>query len=256
MSNFGQSAAYQAGFDVARGDYVLTFSADLEIPVESITKVLNLLDEGYDFVNTHRIGRWGNEKASRQVKSGMANRIIAKVSGVYMMDRGSGLKGFRKELACTLRLYGEMHRFIPDYVSVYGAKMKEIDVEFKDRDYGKSAYIGSTRSIKVLLDLVTLSFMLYFAKKPFSMMPGRLFGFTGAVIAGLGGVAGIYLLVLKLMGQSIGNRPLLIMAVLMVIVGVQSMMMGMLGELMLRIYFESSGRKSYMSREIVKRTSL
>uniref|UniRef100_A0A7C4TIY4 Glycosyltransferase n=1 Tax=candidate division WWE3 bacterium TaxID=2053526 RepID=A0A7C4TIY4_UNCKA len=107
-----------------------------------------------------------------------------------------------------------------------------------------------------MLDLVTLSFMLYFAKKPFSMMPGRLFGTTGVIIAGLGGVTGIYLLVLKLMGQSIGNRPLLIVAVLMVTVGVQSMMTGMLGELMLRIYFESSGRKSYMSREVIKRTGL
>ncbi|MBI2414360.1 glycosyltransferase family 2 protein [candidate division WWE3 bacterium] len=254
MMNFGQSAAYQAGFDMAHGEYIVTLSADLEIPIENITKVLSLLEDGYDFVNTHRVGRWGHEKASRQVQSGMANRIITKISGVSMMDRGSGLKGFKRQILTQLKLYGEMHRFIPDYLSAFGARMKEFDVEFKDRDYGKSAYVGATRTIKVMLDLTTLAFMLYFARKPFSMMPGRLFGFTGAVTTGVGGMTVFYLLILKLMGQSIGNRPLLTIAVLMVIVGIQSMMMGMIGELMLRTYFESSGRKNYMSREVVRRS--
>jgi dolichol-phosphate mannosyltransferase len=253
MSNFGQSAAYQAGFDFARGEYIVIVSADLEIPLDNIDPVIHYLDDGYDFVNTNRVGRWGKERA---VKSDMANKIIGRISGVDMQDRGSGMKGFKRVLVNNLKLYGEMHRFIPDYVSVYGARMIEwmieFEVGFNDRDYGQSAYTGSKRTVKVLLDVFTLAFMLYFARKPFWAMPGRLFGFTGAIIAGGGGLIGLYLFVLKLMGQSIGRRPLFIAAVLMIIVGVQSMMMGMLGELILRIYFESSRKKPYTSRQIVR----
>ncbi|MFZ5424557.1 MAG: glycosyltransferase family 2 protein [Patescibacteria group bacterium] len=249
MTNFGQSCAYQAGFDASKGDYVITVSADLEIPLENINNVIDKLDEGYDFVNTHRVGRWSDEKASRQAKSGMANKIITAISGVHMNDRGSGLKGFKRVIIDNLRLYGEMHRFIPDYVSVYGAKMTEFEVEFKDRDFGTSAYSGHKRTIKVLLDLVTLAFMLQFAKKPFLMKPGRLFGATGAVISGFGFLIGIYLTVLKLMGESIGGRPLLLVGAILIIVGIQSIMLGMFGELLVRIYFESSGRKTYTVRE-------
>lgn len=251
MANFGQSAAYQAGFDVARGEHVIVVSADLEIPLENVVKVMVYLDQGYDFVNTNRRARWGGKKTrGRAAKSGMANALIKRISGVEMKDRGSGLKGFRKPVLENLRLYGDMHRFIPDYVSVYGAKMIEFDVEFKDRDYGASAYKGQ-RTFKVLLDLLTLSFMLYFARKPFKFMPGRLFGTTGAVFAGVGGLIATYMAVLKFMGESIGGRPLFILSVLMIIVGVQSMMMGLLGELIMRIYFESSGRKTYTSRQRV-----
>lgn len=254
MGNFGQSAAYQAGFDNSRGEYVLTISADLEIPVENVVSVIEKLDEGYDFVNTNRKGRHNaisTEKGTRQVKSGVANKLIARISHVDMEDRGSGLKGFRRILIENMRLYGEMHRFIPDFVSIYRPKMIEFDVEFKDRDFGVSAYKGSKRTIKVLLDLVTLWFLLYFAKKPFYAMPGRLFGFTGAILAGLGGITGAYLSFLKLfLGIPIGNRPLLILAMMLVVVGVQSFMLGLIGELMMRIYFEASGRKTYVIREL------
>lgn len=252
MTGFGQSAAYQAGFDVSKGDYVVIISADLEIPLENINKVLEKLEEGYDFVNTNRVGRWGAEKAQRAAKSGLANKILSRVSKVNMLDRGSGLKGFTRVLVENFKLYGEMHRFIPDYMTVYGAKMIEFDVEFKDRDFGISNYKGHKRTVKVLLDIITLYFMLYFAKKPFRAMPGRLFGFTGAVIAGLGALVEAYMFVLKLFGESIGNRPLFILGVLMIIVGLQSMMTGMLGELMMRIYFESSGRKTYVIRKIAR----
>jgi len=254
MGNHGQSAAYQAGFDLSKGDYVVTVSADLEIPLGNVEKVIEKLDEGYDFVNTHRVGRWKNEEgqeSGRSAKSGMANRIIGRISGVHMNDRGSGLKGFTRIIIDNLQLYGEMHRFIPDYVSVYGAKMTEFEVEFMDRDFGVSAYTGNKRTIKVLLDLLTLWFMLYFARKPFRAMPGRLFGFAGAIIAGIGALINVYLSFIKLfLGQDIGGRPLLSAGILMVIVGIQSMMMGMFGELMLRVYFESSGRKTYTIREI------
>ena len=252
MGNFGQSCAYMAGFDTAQGDYVITVSADLEIPLENVNKVIDYLDNGYDFVNTNRVQRWGGGKSSRAKQSDAANWIIGKISKVYMKDRGSGMKGFRRDIAKNLKLYGEMHRFIPDYVSVYTKNMIEFEVDFKDREYGESNYKGQKRTIKVVLDLATLYFMLYFAKKPFKAMPGRLFGFTGIIMSGLGGILAIYLLVIKIMGQSIGNRPLLTLAVLLIIVGIQSIMFGMLGELLMRTYFESSGRKTYMVREIVE----
>ena len=252
MGNFGQSCAYMAGFDIANGDYIIIVSADMETPLENISKVIEYLDDGYDFVNTNRVGRWGGGKSGRAKKSDLANTIIGKISKIRMEDRGSGMKGFRRNVAKNLRLYGEMHRFIPDYVSVYAPRMIEFDVEFKDREFGVSYYKGHKRTLKVLLDLVTLYFMLYFARKPFKAMPGRLFGFTGAVLSSVGGIVGLYLLVLKIMGESIGNRPLLTLAVLLIILGIQSLMFGMLGELMMRIYFESTGRKTYMAREILE----
>ncbi len=247
MTNYGMSQAYMAGFKVSKGDYVITVSADLEIPLENIDKVIKYLDEGYDFVNTNRHGRWGKDRA---VKSGLANKIIAKISKVHMLDRGSGMKGFKRVLIDNLRLYGEMHRFIPDYVSLYGAKMIEFRVDFKDRDFGVSAYSKQSRVVRVLLDLITLAFMLYFAKKPFYAMPGRLFGATGALIAGFGALGTGYLLVLKLMGYSIGDRPLFMVSILMLVLGLQSIMIGVLGELMMRIYFESSGRDTFVIREV------
>lgn len=247
MTNFGQSAAYQAGFDAAQGEYVLLVSADLEIPLHNLLRVIDHLDEGYDFVNTHRVGRWSDER-DKAVKSGLANRLIKRISGVEVKDRGSGMKGLRRVLVDNLRLYGEMHRFIPDYVSQHGARMIEFDVEFRDRDYGQSYYAGHRRTMKVVLDLFTLAFLLYFARRPFSFMPGRLFGFTGVVLGGLGFIGASYLTVLKLMGHAIGHRPLLLASVLLIIVGVQFVMMGMLGELMLRVYFESSSRKTYAVR--------
>lgn len=254
MRNHGLSQAYQAGFDLSKGDYVITIAADLEIPIENVNKVIEKLDDGYDFVNTNRAKRWGGSALKRQVTSGAANKIIARISGVDMQDTGSGMKGFTRAIVDNLQLYGEMHRFIPAYLSQYTEKMVEFEVGFKDRDYGQSAYAsGFTRTIKVVLDLLTLTFMLYFAKKPFYMMPGRLFGFTGAVLTGLGGLIEFYLAILKFgYGQSIGSRPLFTVGVLLIIIGIQSMMTGMLGELMLRTYFESSGRKTYTIREKIE----
>ncbi len=253
MANFGQSAAYQAGFDVSTGDFVITVSADLEIPLEHIIKVIEHLESGFDFVNTNRVGRWGGNGLGRAGKSGMANKVIKMISGATIKDTGSGMKGFTRAMADSFKFYGEMHRYIPAYLTVYGAKMFEFDVEFKDRDYGKSAYMSAgdwKRTLNVLLDLLTMIFMLKFAKKPFSFMPGRLFGFTGALISGVGSIGLLYLLILKLLGYSIGDRPLFMLSALMVVVGIQSIMMGMLGELMMRIYFESAGRKTYTIRKI------
>ena len=250
--NYGQSAAYQAGFDIAKGEYIVTISADLEIPVENVGRVVEYLDQGYDFVNTRRVVPAG-EKGRLKVKSTIANRLISRISRVEIKDRGSGLKGFRRPYAKKLRLYGDMHRFIPDYLSVYGAKMKEFDVEYNEREYGRSAYSRQNRTIKVFLDLLTLSFMLNFAKKPFWLMPGRFFGVSGLIVSGIGMGVGIYLVALKLLlNEDIGNRPLLTLAVMMMIIGYQSIMTGLLGELMLRVYYEASDRVTYTIREIVE----
>lgn len=249
MGNFGQSQAYQAGFDAAIGDYVLICSADLETPLKNIHKVIDYLDEGYDFVNTNRVGRWGGDRA---VKSSYANKIIKEVSGIEVVDRGSGMKGMIAQIAKNLNLYGEMHRFLPDYASVYGAKIKEFETEFKDRDAGVSAYKGHKRTIKVLLDLVTLGFMLYFARKPFSAMPGRLFGFTGSVMAVIGLIITVSLITEKILfAATLADRPLFTLSIFMVILGVIMTMLGTLGELLMRIYFESTGRKPYMIRNTV-----
>jgi glycosyltransferase involved in cell wall biosynthesis len=256
-TNYGQSASYQAGFDLAKGEYILIVSADLEIPVENVAKVIEHLDQGYDFVNTHRKTQSGEGRGGSKVRSAIANRIISRISKIDIKDRGSGLKGFRRLYVKKLNLYGDMHRFIPDYLSVYGAKMVEFKVEYNKREYGQSAYAKQNRTIKVFLDLLTLSFMLNFSRKPFWLMPGRFFGVSGIVVSGIGTVMGIYLVWLKLfLGEDIGNRPLLTLAVVMMIIGYligyQSIMTGLLGELMLRIYFESSDRKTYMIREIVE----
>ncbi|PIR42461.1 hypothetical protein CO058_02670 [candidate division WWE3 bacterium CG_4_9_14_0_2_um_filter_35_11] len=252
LGNFGQSQAYQAGFDIATGDYVLICSADLETPLENINRIIDYLDSGYDFVNTNRVGRWGGDRA---VKSGYANRIIKKISGMDIQDRGSGMKGMIAPLAQNLKFYGDMHRFIPDYVSVYGARIVEFSTKFQDREFGVSAYKGHKRTVKVLLDLTTLLFMLYFAKKPHTMMPGRLFGFTGAIMAVSGGFISFILILGKLVfGSALSDRPLFTTGILMVVLGVIMAMFGMLGELLMRIYFESSGRKPYMVRQISRKS--
>lgn len=253
MGNFGQSQAYQAGFDVAKGDYIITLSADLEIPAKYIKQVIELLNDGYDFVNTNRVKRWNSKQEGvRRMQTGLGNMLLNKISGVKINDRGSGLKGFTKNLAHNLELYGDMHRFIPDYLSIYKPKYIEINVEFRDREYGVSAYKGSIRSLKVLLDILTLAFLIRFAHKPFFMMPGRLFGFSGFVIGALGSIVSFWMIVERLIwGIGLTNRPLFILSVMMTLIGLILMLFGLFGELMMRVYFESSHRKRYMIRRTV-----
>ncbi|HVJ64094.1 MAG TPA: glycosyltransferase family 2 protein [Bdellovibrionota bacterium] len=256
IDNFGQSAAYQAGIDASRGRYVLFTSADLETDPKHLLTVEKHLDEGYDFVNTNRVNRWAKpsddereKKSLKNLKSQLANWLISKVSGATCKDRGSGTKGLVATVAKQIRFYTEMHRFIPDYVHMYTQRSLEFDVEFQDRQFGTSAYLGQNRSLKVLLDIITLGFMLNFAKKPFKSSPGRLLGISGFLLFALGGLGLAYLLALKMSGHSIGDRPLLVISVLFIIIGFQAVVLGIVGELLMRIYFESSGRKTYLVRE-------
>lgn len=254
--NYGMGAAYQTAFDEAHGEYIITYSADLEIPPRYIEEVVRKMDEGYDVVNTNRTGRWsesGLTSTLRRIPSNIANSMIRNISNVSVQDTGSGLKGFRRFVIENLRIYGDMHRFLPAYASLYTNKITEFDVDYQERTYGSSAYGSLRRTFAVFLDLFSMKFMLSFATKPFTMMPGRLFGTAGLLSLFVGFLATAYLTVLKLgFGASIGDRPLFIGGLMLMVFGVQLIMVGLVGELLMRIYFESSGRKAYIISDKVE----
>lgn len=253
--NMGMTQGYQNGFDHAQGDYVLTYSSDVEIEPKEILRVVKKLDEGFDVVNTHRVGRWKNGKATsilRTVPSAMANELIVNITGVRLKDNGSGLKGFRRYVVKNLRMYGEMHRYFAAYCSLYTNKITEIDVEYKERVFGQSAYGSITRTFKVFFDLFTLKFLVGMSRKPYNFMPGRFFGFTGFGLLSLGSFIALMLTLEKLiLGNSIGGRPMLTLSVLFILLGMQLFMTGLLGELMMRVYFDSGERKVYTVKESV-----
>ncbi len=253
--NMGMTQGYQNGFDHAKGDYVLTYSSDIEIDPEEILNVVNKLDEGFDVVNTHRVGRWKTGKATsilRTLPSAFANEMIVKITGVRLKDNGSGLKGFRQFVVKNLRMYGEMHRYFAAYSSLFTNKITEIEVGYKDRIYGTSSYGSITRTFKVFFDLFTLKFLVDMSKKPYTLMPGRLFGSTGVGLFGLGSLMALFLVVEKFVfGENIGDRPLLIFSVMFIILGFQLVMFGFLGELLMRIYFDVGDRKVYTIKQVV-----
>lgn len=255
--NYGMGAAYQTGFNRAKGDYVVIYSSDLEIEPKEIKNVVNKLDEGFDLVNTNRVGRWseggGITTALRRVPSKMANFLIKRISGIEIQDTGSGLKGFKRFITDNLKIYGDMHRFLPAYASLYTKNFAEFEVKYQERTYGQSAYGSIMRTFSVFLDLFTMKFMLSFATKPFTMMPGRLFGSTGIFSFAIGSIATLYALFLKFgLGQPIGQRPLFIGGLLLTVFGMQLIMTGLLGELMMRTYFESSERTPYLISEEIE----
>lgn len=251
--NMGMTQGYQNGFDHARGDYVLTYSSDIEIAPREILRVVQKLEEGFDVVNTHRVGRWKNGKISsilRTLPSAIANELIVAITGTRLKDNGSGLKGFKKFVIKNLRMYGEMHRYFAAYCSLFTNKITEIDVEYRDRIHGQSSYGSITRTFKVFFDLFSLKFLVDMSKKPYTLMPGRLFGSVGVGIFGIGSIMSVILIIEKFaLGQDIGGRPMLIFAVLFIILGVQLVMTGFLGELLMRIYFDTGDHKVYTVKE-------
>lgn len=253
--NYGLTASYQNGFDHSAGDYVLVIASDLEVETLEVLNVIKKLDEGYDIVNTNRVGRWKEYKASsilRAIPSSIANAVIAKISGIRIKDQGSGLKGFKRFVLDNLKFYGEMHRFMLAYGTVYTNKICEFDVKYKPRVYGTAAYGSLRRTLTVFLDLFSLAFFKSFSTKPFTMMPGRLFGLAGSALFGMGTLGSIYLVVDKLVfNHDIGARPLLIFSVMFVVLGTQLIMTGLLGELLVRIFFESTGRTPYTNRNSI-----
>lgn len=244
--NFGQTAAFSAGFEHARAPIVVTMDADLQNDPKDIPRFLQRMEEGFDIVSGWRVKRKGNF-FSRRLPSFIANRLISSSTGVVLHDYGCSLKAYRSELLQHIHLYGELHRFIPAIASQYGARITEIEVNDRVRRHHTSKY-GLARTMPVLLDLLTVYFLLSFGSRPL-----RLFGGTGLVVGTVGIVTNVYLSVLKLgFGEAIGNRPLLLFGMLMTIVGVQLIAMGLLAELVMRVYYEGSSRTPYAIREVLE----
>ena len=245
--NFGQTAAFAAGFDRARGDVVITMDADLQNDPADIPKLLAKMDEGFDVVSGWRVERWQEGLKSfivRKIPSATANWLISKTTGVYLHDYGCSLKAYRNEVVKGIKLYGDMHRFVPAIASWFGVTVAEVPVKYRSRRFGSSKY-GAGRIFRVLLDLMTVRFLLGYSTRPI-----RIFGAWGLIslLAGFG--AAVYLTILKLFyNVQLSDRPLLLMAVLLMVVGIQLISMGLLGELIVRVYFESQGKPIYTVRE-------
>jgi glycosyltransferase involved in cell wall biosynthesis len=245
--NFGQSAAFAAGFDYARGDVIVTLDADLQNDPADIPRLLAKLDEGYDVVAGWRQNRKDN--LVRKVPSFLANRLIARTTGVMLHDTGCSLRAYRRPVIENIKLYGEMHRFIPALASLVGIRLTELPVNHRPRTQGEAKYgkFGLSRAFRVILDLMTIYFMLGFFGRPM-----HLFGGVGLISGALGLGIGLYLSALKLFaGRDIGDRPLLLLAVLLIVIGVQFLAMGLLGELVVRTYYESQGKPPYYVRTVL-----
>lgn len=254
--NFGQTAAFAAGFDAAQGDLILTLDADGQNDPNDIPKLLKSMQEGdYDFVTGWRINR--KESLLRRLISKSANFVISRSTKVVIHDRGCSLKLFKREIVKNIRLYGQLHRFLPELASAIGVKIAEVPVNDRTRLSGKSKYGSITRTPRVVLDLITVSYLLTFFTSPM-----RLFGslalfcsLAGFVIGG--SLAGIKIYHGIIGGWSgfqayeIGNRPLLLLAILLIVIGVQLLMMGLLGEMIMRIYYESRDKPIYYIRQLL-----
>lgn len=242
--NFGQTAAFAAGFDRARGAVIVTIDADLQNDPADIGLLLAKIDEGYDVVSGWRVQRQ-DAALSRRLPSRIANALISRVTGVTLHDYGCSLKAYRHEVLQNVRLYGELHRFIPAIASWMGTAVAEIPVNHRARQFGRSKY-NLSRTFRVILDLITVRFLLGYATRPL-----HVFGGIGLTLGALGTLIGLYLTYLKLLlGQSIGSRPLLLLAVLLVVLGVQMMSIGLLGEMTMRTYYEAQNKPIYVIREV------
>ncbi len=242
--NFGQSAAMTAGFDYARGRIVVSMDGDLQNDPADIPLLVQKLEEGFDVVSGWRKDR-KDTFFSRKLPSVIANWIIGRSTGVRLHDYGCSLKAYRREIAKNLLLYGELHRFIPVLASLYGARIAEVEVTHHPRTSGKSKY-GISRTYRVIIDLLLMLFFQKFATRPL-----QFFGLSGGLLFFAGFGIEAYLTWLKLWaGQDIGGRPLLILGVLLIITGIMLAGIGLLAELVMRTYYESTGRRIYAVREI------
>ena len=254
--NHGQTAAFAAGFAHAKGRIIVTMDADRQNDPADIPHLIAKLDEGYDVVNGWRENRQ-DPFLMRKLPSFLANRLIAQTTGVRLRDRGCSIRAFRQEVVRDLHLYGEMHRFIPEMVNFAGFSMAEVPVNHRARVAGTSKY-GISRTFRVILDLMTILFLRRYSDRPM-----HLFGWLGIISGGLGLSFGVYLSALKLWAGiqggiegfrsvQIGERPLLQLAVLLVILGVQFLLMGLLAELIVRTYYEAQNKTVYYIKDILR----
>jgi glycosyltransferase involved in cell wall biosynthesis len=245
-ANFGQTAALAAGFDYAEGDIVITMDADLQNDPQDIPKLLEKLGEGYDVVSGWRKKR-KDSLLTRRIPSSVANKLISLFTGVHLHDYGCTLKAYRKEIIKSIELYGEMHRFIPALTKWFGAKIAEVEVRHHPRKYGKSKY-GISRVLGVILDLITVRFLLTYSTRPI-----QIFGLLGLISGLIGSILAVHLSVLKLFFKvSLANRPLLLLAVFLIFIGIQFISMGLLGEMQARTYHESQSKPIYVIKEILE----
>lgn len=245
--NFGQTAALAAGIAHARGSVIVCIDGDGQNDPRDIPALLEKLDEGFDLVSGWRRQRrdpfW-----RRRLPSQIANRVIAWLTDVKLHDFGCTLKAIRSEVARDLRLYGEMHRFIPAIAHERGARIAEVVVHHRPRLAGQSKY-GLGRTLRVVLDLLTVKFFLDYATRPL-----HVFGLMGLASGGTGFLIGVYLTLQKLLYRGeIGGRPLLLLAVLLIVIGFQFITMGLLGEMLARTYYASSDRPTYVVEQILDR---
>lgn len=247
--NFGQTAAIAAGIDYAAGDVIVLLDADLQNDPADIPMMLEKINEGYDVVSGWRVNRQ-DKFITRTIPSRFANWLISRVTGVHLHDYGCTLKAYRREVITGFRLYGEMHRFIPVYARMVGAKIVELPVHHHARKFGKTKY-GLGRTLKVILDLVTVKFLLSYANKPI-----YLFGGTGIILFAASLVVLLYLIVRRLMfpgdpNEHLNRSPLLLMSAMLFILGFQSILMGLIAEMLARTYHESQQKPTYTVRRVL-----
>ncbi len=242
--NFGQTAAFAAGFDYSRGDIIITMDGDLQNDPNDIPRLIEQMKDN-DLVSGWRKKR-KDPFLSRRLPSIMANWLISKVTGVNLHDYGCSLKAYKRDVIKNLKLYGEMHRFIPAVASWYGVRIAEVETEHHPRVRGKSKY-GISRTMKVVLDLITVKFLQSFSTKPL-----QFFGPIGLASGMLGFLISAYLTIEKLVaGKDIGGRPLLMLGSLLIIVGIQFIGMGLLGEMMVRVYHETQKKPIYVIKKVI-----
>ena len=247
--NYGQTAAMMAGFDYASGEIIVPIDADLQNDPEDIPLLLAKIAEGFDVVSGWRQDRQ-DAAIKRNFVSRMANRVISRLSGVYLHDYGCSLKAYRRSVIGPVRLYGEMHRFVPIYASWYGARITEMPVRHHPRLHGKSNY-GLERILKVMLDLLVVRFMDRWLGKPI-----YIFGGFGLLWFAVAAVAMAYAVYLKLfVNISLIQTPLPLLVVMSVMMGVMSILIGLVAEIVVRTYFESQGKQIYHTRELINLSS-
>ena len=245
VRNYGQSSALQAGFDRVRGRYVVTLDADLQNEPGDIPLLLDRLetDPDIDMVSGWRKDRQDAE-LSRKLPSRIANRLISSATGVHLHDYGCALKAYRRPIIDRIRLYGELHRFIPSLAREAGARIAEVPVRHHARAHGVSKY-GIDRTFRVILDLILIVFFLRYRQRPL-----HAFGGLGLWLIAPGGLIMLWLLVDKLLGNDIGGRPLLLAGVMLLLMGMQLIVAGLVGELLIRVYHEAGGAPQFHAEEV------
>ena len=243
--NFGQTAALTAGFDHARGEIIISLDADLQNDPADIPRLIQKIEEGFDLVSGWRRNR-KDRLFSRRVPSAVANWLISRITHVRLHDYGCTLKAFRREVIKNIKLYGELHRFIPAIASHMGVAIAEVQVNHRPRRHGKSKY-SIFRFTRVILDTVTVKFLLTYSTRPL-----QIFGFIGMVSGALGLIISLWLSYQRLfLNKSLAERPLLFLGVLLIMIGFQFITLGLLAEIMVRAYHESSGKAIYFIREVI-----